>query len=414
MKLKKQLAAAACAAVMFFAAGCSTGGAAAVFVQSVESLSAMGGIAPGDRFAGLVVSENVAEIKKDDGKTVKELLVQEGDDVTEGQTLFLYDTDQLQLELDRTELELEQLTATIDNYKAQINELEAQRKKAASDQQLAYTIQIQTAQLDLKEAELKLKSKETETAQTKAILENAAVTAPVSGRIRSISESGMDNQGNPLPYITIQQAGAFRVKGMIGELQRGGLMEGNRIKVLSRTDSRVWYGTVALIDYENPSQGNSNDMYSGAASDEMTSSSRYPFYVELDDTDGLLLGQHVYLELDTGDAVASGISVGSYFICYDEDGSTYVWAENRGKLEKRTVTLGEYNGMNDTYAITQGLAETDYIAFPDPELCKEGSPTTRTADISNDGGMTGTDNVVISDSNVFAADIAVAEIGVTP
>ena len=36
--------------------GCSSGGA--VYVQSVEALSSMGGIAPGDHFLGLVVSED--------------------------------------------------------------------------------------------------------------------------------------------------------------------------------------------------------------------------------------------------------------------------------------------------------------------------------------------------------------------
>ena len=52
--------------------GCGDG--SAVYVQSVEVLSSMGGIAPGDRFAGIVVSENVTEIKKDSEKTVKELI----------------------------------------------------------------------------------------------------------------------------------------------------------------------------------------------------------------------------------------------------------------------------------------------------------------------------------------------------
>ena len=384
MKLKRHVAAAACAAIMLFTAGCSQNSGTAVFVQSVEELSNLGGIAPGDRFAGLVVSENVAEITKDENKTVKELLVKEGDDVTEGQTLFLYDTDQLQLELDRKELELEQLKVSISNYETQISELEAERKKASSSDQLGYTIQIQTVQLDLKEAELNLKAKETEVTQAKTILENAAVTAPVSGRIRAISENGYDNYGNPLPYITIQQVGAYRVKGTIGELQRGGLMEGTRVKVLSRTDSRVWYGTVTLIDYESPSQGSQYDMYYGAAADEMTSASKYPFYVELDETEDLLLGQHVYLEVDTGDAVPTGPSLGSYFICYDEDGTPYVWAESRGKLEKRTVELGEYNEMMDTYAIASGLTEDDYIAYPDMELCKEGAPTTRTEPASSE------------------------------
>ena len=76
--------------------GCGSSGNA-VYVQSVEVLSNMGGIAPGDHFLGLVVSEHVSEIKKDSDKAVKELLVKEGDDVKEGQELFSYDTDELQL-----------------------------------------------------------------------------------------------------------------------------------------------------------------------------------------------------------------------------------------------------------------------------------------------------------------------------
>ena len=42
----------------------------------------------------------------------------------------------------------------------------------------------------------------------------------------------------------------------------------------------------------------------------------------------------------------------------------------------RTVVLGEYNPMLDTYQITEGLTEADYIAFPDPELCHAGAATT--------------------------------------
>ena len=119
--------------VLFCLCGCSGSDEAAVYVQSVEYLSNAGGIAPGDRFAGVVVSENVAQVKKDEDKTVAELLVKEGDDVEAGQELFRYDTDQLQLELDRKTLELDQLKLSIENYKSQITELENQRSWAGSD-----------------------------------------------------------------------------------------------------------------------------------------------------------------------------------------------------------------------------------------------------------------------------------------
>ena len=349
----------------------------AVFVQSVGELSGMGGIAPGDRFPGIVVSENITEIQKDGQMVVDELKVREGDDVKAGQELFSYDTQQLQLALDKQRLELEQLQATIENYKEQIKELEKDRDNNSN--KLEYTVQIQTLQVDLKEAEINIKAKESAVTQSETLLANAVVYAPVDGRIQSISENGTDNYGNPLAYITIQQTGSYRIKGTIGELQRGAVMEGTRMEVHSRTDDRAWAGTVTLVDYESPSQENPNAMYYGMGSDEMTSSSKYPFYLELDDTNGLLLGQHVYLQLENMDASPSNLSIGSAFVAYDDNGMPFVCADRNGKLEKRTVELGEYNMMNDSFAVLAGITEDDYIAFPNGELCVEGAPTTKVA-----------------------------------
>lgn len=381
MKMKKWLALACALCLSVGLTGC--GGGTAVYVQSVEVLAGLGGIAPGDRFAGMVVSENVTEIQKDSEKTVKELKVKEGDDVKQGQELFSYDTEELQLTLDKQRLELEQLVASIENYKNQIATLEKERETVGGNQKLQYTIQIQSTQVDLKEAELKVKTKEAEVKESEDLLANATVVSPIDGRVQAINEDGQtDNNGKPLPYITIQQVGSYRIKGVLGELQRGGITQGDRLKILSRTDeSKSWTGTVTLVDYESPIQNSNNSgmVVMGGSSDEMSASSKYPFYVELDSTDGLILGQHVYLEILTEEGQTTGPSISSAFICYEEDGSAYVWAEKGSKLEKREVVLGEYNPMTDAQEITEGLSMEDYIAFPDPELCKEGAPTTREA-----------------------------------
>ena len=356
--------------------GCS-GSGGGVYVQSVEVLSSMGGIAPGDHFLGLVVSEHVTEIKKDSDKAVKELLVKEGDDVKAGQELFSYDTEELQLNLDKKNLELEQLKASIEAYKAQIKQLEQERAGVSGTERMRYTLEIQSTQVDLKEAELKIKGKERAVEEAAALLENSTVVSPSDGRIQNINESGTNSQGEPAAYITIQQIGSYRVKGVLGELQRGGIMEGNRVTLVSRTnENEVWSGTVTLVDYENPSQGNNMDRYYGMSTDEMTNSSKYPFYVELDSTKGLMLGQHLYIRLETEEGQPQGIPVSSAFVCYEEDGSAYVWAENKGKLEKRSVTLGEYNPSTDAQEILTGISLEDYIAFPD-ENCREGAGTTR-------------------------------------
>ena len=388
MKLKKWLCLALILCLVLSVTACGSD-ENAVYVQSVAKLSDLGGIAPGDKFPGMVVSENVTEIHKDSEKVVADVFVKEGDDVVEGQELFAYDMDQLQLTLDKQRLELEQLKATIENYKSQIEDLKKDEANAWGSDKLQYTIQIQSMQIDLKEAELNLTAKEKEVALSESMLANVTVVSPVTGRITGINENGYDNYGNPLAYITIQQAGSFRIKGTLGELQRGGIMEGSRMKIVSRTDeNQVWYGTVTLVDYESPSQGNENDMYFGGMMEPMASSSKYPFYVELDSSEGLLLGLHVYLELDNGEEEAAALSIGSAFICYEEDGTAYVWAERGGKLEKRGVVTGEYNFMLDTMEILQGLTEEDFIAFPDPELCVEGAPTTHEEpEVESEGGV---------------------------
>ena len=356
--------------------GCGSSGGG-VYVQPVEVLASLGGIAPGDHFLGLVVSEHVTEIKKDSDKAVKELLVKEGDDVKEGQELFSYDTEELQLNLDKKNLELEQLKASIETYKSQIKQLELERAGVSGTEKMRYTLEIQSTQVNLKEAELKIKGHEQAVKDAEALLENSTVVSPINGRVQNINETGMNNQGEPAAYITIQQVGSYRVKGVLGELQRGGIMEGDRVTMVSRTnEDDTWSGTVTLVDYENPSQGSEMDRYYGMAADEMTASSKYPFYVELDSTEGLMLGQHLYIREETEEGQPQGIPVGSAFVCYEEDGSAYVWAENRGKLEKRAVTLGEYNPMTDAQEILSGISLEDYIAFPD-ELCREGAATTR-------------------------------------
>ena len=392
--MKRKLAAALACALCLTLSACGSGGTA-VYVQSVERLAAMGGIAPGNRFLGLVVSEHTAEISRDADKTIQELLVKEGDDVKEGQALFSYDTEELQLNLDKKNLEVQQLKSTIETCKEKIATLEKERSGQSGTAKLQYTVEIQSAQVDQKEAELKLKTKEDEVKKAQELLDNSTVVSPITGRVQKINENDTTgSDGKPAAYIIIQQSGSYRVKGVLGELQRGSLKEGDRVKLVPRTgEDAVWKGSITLVDYENPTQGSDSDRYYGTSSDEMTTASRYPFYVALDSTDGLMLGQHLYIERDSGMEEAPGEGIGGTFLCYNEDGSAYLWVEKGGKLEKRAVTLGEYDPMTDIQKITEGLSLDDYVAFPDPELCHPGAPTTHdqpvqeTAAAAEEGGV---------------------------
>lgn len=104
-------------------------------------------------------------------------------------------------------------------------------------------------------------------------------------------------------------------------------------------------------------------------------SNSYPFYVTLDSSEGLMLGQHVYLEMDFGqEEKRTGIWLDSYFIS-DVDTDPFVWADNgKGKLEKRKVVLGEFDEDLSCYEIKEGLTEGDLITYPE-EMLKEGMAT---------------------------------------
>ena len=127
---------------------------------------------------------------------------------------------------------------------------------------------------------------------------------------------------------------------------------------------------------------------------EGSGSSNYPFYVELETSEGLLMGQHVYMEMDygQGEEREDGLWLDEYMIDMTDPDAPFVWADNgNGKLEKRKVLLGTYDEEMMQYKINGGLTAEDSIAFPDESL-KEGmkcmDESMRTYD-SIDGEMGG-------------------------
>ena len=359
--------------------GCAArGGGEAVSVEAVSLITGVGGAYAADSYAGKVVSGETAELKKDADKTVLEVFVEEGDMVEAGDVLFSYDMEAMQLSLDKLRLERESYENTIAATKNEISELKKQRSSASSSQQLSYTLQIDAREADIREAEYNIALKDKEIETMEASMENTEIVSPIAGRVMSVGSADEpgDSYGGDYGYggygggdgtsdafVTVMDVSAYRVEGRINELNRGALAEGMRVIVRSRADDRTWTGTIDTIDWEKPvSNSNGNAYYySDSGGDEMTSSSQYPFYVVLDSTDGLLLGEHVYIEQDLGGGDGSALLLPSWYIV---DGA-YVWAADaRGKLEKRAVELGDYDPDADTYEILSGLDFSDYIAFP--------------------------------------------------
>ena len=393
----KKFAVIALAAVMLLStlAGCGANAEGEASVQSVSMICGLGSTGLVDRFAGMVTAQSETQVKKDDNATVDTILVKVDQEVKAGDALFTYDMSQAQLDLEKAQLELDNLKNELENKKQEKEQLEKDKNAASSDDQMQYTLEIRQVNTDIlqKEYDISVKAKDIEKLQN--TVKNVTVTAPVTGRIKSINENGgTDQTGNPLPFMTIVETAGFRVKGYVNENNAGTLTEGTAVVIRSRVSDQTWKGTISMIDWENAQQGNQNSYYD-SGSDDTSSSSKYPFYVELESSDGLLLGQHVYIEPDYGQDAeqdANTLKLPSYYI-NDADSSPWVWAQNsKGKLEKRSLTLGDYDAEMDAYVVTDGLTADDYIAFPDESL-KAGMTCVTydesTFDPSMDGGDMG-------------------------
>ncbi len=387
--------------------GCGASGTEeTVSVQSVSMITGMGAVGMVDRYAGMVVSGETAEIQKDENKAVLEVFVEEGDMVEAGDILFAYDTEALQLDLDKLYLEKESYENTISAAESEIEELKKQKANASSSQQLSYTLQINAREADIREAEYNLALKEREITAMEEGMENTEIATPLSGRVMAVNtEENSDPYGeSPNSFITVMDVSSYRVEGHINELNLYSLPEGTPVVIRSRIDDTVtWTGSVTSIDWENPVTGNNNNMIYMGPEDEMTSSSKYPFYVTLDHTEGLILGQHIYIEPDYGQDAESGLVLPGYFIV-NADSSPWVWAASaKGTLEKRSVTLGAYDPDMDEYEILSGIDAGDYLAFPDDTL-KEGMTVSY-----YDESSFGDEAIMDAGMGDFAGGVAVSE-----
>ena len=354
-KKKKIAGIAALAAVVFLLAALllfhSPGGSDAedaVYVQKVSDLTANSILA--ERYSGVVESQRSVDFKKDPERTIETVFVSAGQEVEKDTPLFQYDVKEAQNSIASIKLEIEGLNNEISVLKAD-----------AGDTQ---------TKLQISQKELEINQKKAEMDKCQKQIDQSVVKSTLAGVVKTVNEApGTDNTGSEQPVVSITETGQFRIKGKVSEQSIASLSSGQPVIVRSRiNEDQTWTGSISTIETEPVSQDPNQQMMDEGSGERASS---YPFYVSLEDTEGLMLGQHVYIEPDYGQTeIREGIWLDEGFLLEEEDG-TFVWGEKRGKLKKIRVETGDVDEEGFIVQITSGLTEKDYITWPDDTL-KEG------------------------------------------
>lgn len=373
--------------------GTSRIGGEAVYVEQISELMGLGS-ADGTigRYAGVVESQQTTDVKSDTNMSVNSVKVEAGKQVKKGDTLFTYDLSTIKTQLSQKQLEYDQKSAEIEDAKSSIKEYKSSRSQASTEREkLSYTVQIKEEENNIKSIEYQQKSLNSEIKSLEKATKNTKVKAGMDGIIKSVkTDDGADSaeDSSSQVTITIMATGSYRVKAKVNEQNVSEVESAQGMLVYSRVNpEQFWKGTKTTIDYDGTLSGTASaegetadteevaEDGEGTADDTKTSTS-YTFYVELSSTEGLLLGQHVYVETDHGQSsVKQGVWLDESYIC-DIESDPYVWSEKDGELKKTPVKLGEYDEELKEYEIQTGLKREDYVAFPAEEY-KEGMAAER-------------------------------------
>ncbi len=332
-------------------------------------------------FMGVVEGQESTSITKSSERELDQIFVAEGDSVSEGTPLFSYKTDNLEAEIVQYGFDIEGYNLNIANSTRQIEKLQTDLAKIKGqtdkDKEAREDIQNQINGLntDIAITQNSIEQTNAKIEENKKKMGNSTVKSPVSGTITKIADDTNPYTSDGT-FITILASKEMRVKGQINEQNVWAINVDEPVTLRSRVDeSKTWSGTITKIDTESKQEKNEAS-YGGEDSSDSTST-KYPFYVTLDSSEGLMMGQHLYIEIGQTDAPEMDFSNGTYlydyYLVYDEDGNPFVWVDKNGKLAKQPVELGDYYEEQMVYEV-KGIDKKTKIAYPMEDM-KEGMKT---------------------------------------
>ena len=318
-----------------------------------------------NRYSGIVQTQNTENYTLQSDKKVIETYVHKGDKVNAGDPLFKYDVSQASQSIVNTNLEIEGIMQTIQILKKEIHELNQQLQDAEGEEGVQIKSEISDKQLEIKQQEYDIQAKQNEIKNFQEEVNQSIVKSNIKGIVQSVNDQTIEESNSQNAYLTIIQDEKYVVKGMIDEISMGTLNEGDAVIIRSRTNQdQIWDGKISKIEMNQEKKDEEDSQDSSAQQ-----ASKYPFYVELEHNNQLMLGQHVYIEPDIGQKdKLSNIWLDQGFVIKESKNKHYVWLVKDNKVQKQTIKIGQKDEANGIVEIDSGLKKKDYIVWPNKSI----------------------------------------------
>lgn len=348
----------------------STDTSSEIYVMSLSEIMGENSSYSSDVFMGVVEGQETTSITKSSEREIDKILVSEGDYVSVGSPLFTYKSDalianntQLGFDIESYNLQIANTTREIEKLQKDYEKIKGQTDEDKNNKEDILN-QIEGLKTDIAITQNSIEQTNSKIEDNNKKINNATVNSTVDGVITKIADDT-----NPYTtdgsFITILGAKEMRVKGQINEQNVWAINIDEPVTLRSRVDSeQTWKGTITKIDTESKQENNNSGYYGGSSEGTST---KYPFYVTLEDSDGLMMGQHLYIELGqtSGEKVdfSDGTYIYDYYIAYDEEGNPFVWASDGKKLVKKPLELKDYYEEQMVYSVS-GIDKDTLIAYP--------------------------------------------------
>ena len=343
--------------------------AGTAYVQSVAEITGMGNVGTGAMYRGIVEAKEVIDINPQSEMRIQKRFVETGSKVKEGDPLFVYDVEDLKLQHAQLLIDITGLENGLRTNRDELETLNKKLERAKESQIYELKLKIQTLDLEIRKAEYDLKDKQQKAQDMQALIDASTVFSPVSGTVRSVRDESQENpfgfsDTQSTAYISIVAGTDYCVKGTVSEQTVRTLYEGMPVLVRSRVDESTYPGTIYKINNDAAESGQSGyyDMGMGE------SSSKYAFYVELETIEGLMIGQHVFIDMNVAAESDSRLMLPASFVMQEGD-RYFVWAADvNNRIEKREIRVDAYDEETECWQVLGGLNLKDRIAFPDDTI----------------------------------------------